>query len=152
MTEPFGPREQRRVRQSAARHGGAAGTGRQRPDTAPDSLRPPRGQRGRPDQPPSPPGRVRQAACLRPRPRPPSLSPTGSRCAGTALFLAARTIRCQGDYRSSAAITVLFARALTGLAVASRPGVLFPEEAVTLDDLRPGLASAGITISEEKMA
>ena len=67
-------------------------------------------------------------------------------------LLAARTIRCQGDYRSSAAITVLFARALTETAVAPRPGVLFPEEAVTLDDLRPGLASAGITISEEKMA
>lgn len=68
-------------------------------------------------------------------------------------LLAARTIRCRGDYRSSAAITVLFARALTGTAggpaAAPRPGVLFPEQAVTLDDLRPGLADAGIAIHEE---
>lgn len=65
--------------------------------------------------------------------------------------LAARTIRCRGDYRSSAVITVLFTQALTTTAMVSRPGVLFPEEAVTLDDLRPGLTGAGITISDEKM-
>jgi hypothetical protein len=68
-------------------------------------------------------------------------------------LLAARTIRCQGDYRSSAAITVLFARALAdtagGPSADLRPGVLFPEQAVTLDDLRPGLADAGVTICEE---
>lgn len=63
-------------------------------------------------------------------------------------LLAARTIRCQGDYRSSAAITILFADTLTEAAVASRPGVHF----LTLNDLSSGLAFAGITISEEKMA
>jgi RmlD substrate binding domain len=66
--------------------------------------------------------------------------------------LAARTIRCHGDYRSSAIITVLLAGALTGASAASKAGVLFPEETLTLDDLRPGLADAGITISEEKIA
>ena len=59
--------------------------------------------------------------------------------------LAARTIRAKGDYRSSAAITVLFAQALTRPAPPPRAGVLFPEEVVTLDDIRPGLAGAGIT-------
>ena len=63
--------------------------------------------------------------------------------------LAARTIRAKGDYRSSAAITVLFAQALTRPAPPPRAGVLFPEEVVTLDDIRPGLAGAGITIVDE---
>jgi hypothetical protein len=66
--------------------------------------------------------------------------------------LAARTIRAEGDYRSSAGITVLFAQALTRHASPPRAGVLFPEEAVTLEDLRPGLAAAGITISDEKVS
>jgi hypothetical protein len=72
----------------------------------------------------------------------------------TGALLPAGTIRCQGDYRSSPAITVLFTRALTenGRRIGSRPGVQFPEEAVTVDGLRPGLASAGITISEEMVA
>jgi hypothetical protein len=64
--------------------------------------------------------------------------------------LAARTVRARGDYRSSAAITVLFAQALTRPGSPARPGVLFPEEAVTLDDIRPGLAGAGITIVHEQ--
>jgi hypothetical protein len=64
-------------------------------------------------------------------------------------YLAARTIRATGDYRSSAAITALFAQALTQPAPALPPGVLFPEEALTLDDIRPGLAGAGITIVDE---
>lgn len=65
--------------------------------------------------------------------------------------LAARTIRAAGDYRSSAAVTVAFARTLTRSGAPPRPGVLFPEEAVTLDDLVGGLAAAGITIVEEKV-
>jgi RmlD substrate binding domain len=64
-------------------------------------------------------------------------------------YLAARTIRATGDYHTSAAITVLFAQALTGPAPALRAGVLFPEEIVTLDDIRPGLAEAGVTIVDE---
>jgi hypothetical protein len=67
-------------------------------------------------------------------------------------LLAARTIRCQGDYGSSAVITVLFAHALADGAVASHAGALFPDEAISLDELRPGLASAGITISDEQIA
>jgi hypothetical protein len=65
-------------------------------------------------------------------------------------LLAARTIRTKGDYRSSAAITVLFAQALTRLADPLRPGVLFPEEAVTLDDICPGLAGSGIKVVDEQ--
>jgi hypothetical protein len=64
--------------------------------------------------------------------------------------LAARTIRARGDYCSSAAVTVLFAQAVTRPAAPLRAGVLFPEEAVTLDDVRPGLAGAGITIADER--
>jgi NAD-dependent epimerase/dehydratase family protein len=64
--------------------------------------------------------------------------------------LAARTIRCHGDYRSSAAVTVLLARAITGAVPPPGGGVLFPEEILTLDDIRPGLAGAGITIVDEK--
>lgn len=66
--------------------------------------------------------------------------------------LAARTVRARGDYRASAAVTVLLARALTDRGAPPRAGVLFPEEAATLDDLLPGLASAGITIADEKPA
>lgn len=64
-------------------------------------------------------------------------------------YLTARTIRGTGDYHTSAAITVLFAQALTRPAPGLRPGVLFPEEVLTLDDIRPGLAEAGVTIVDE---
>ncbi|MGH3170570.1 MAG: hypothetical protein ACRDN0_32405, partial [Trebonia sp.] len=64
--------------------------------------------------------------------------------------LAARTIRGHGDYRSAAAVTVLFAQAL--IESTSPPGVLLPEEAVSLDQIRPGLADMGIFINDEHVS
>jgi RmlD substrate binding domain len=65
--------------------------------------------------------------------------------------LAAVTAQACGDYHSSAAVTALLAEALTRPDGAPlRSGLLFPEEAVTLDDIRPGLAGAGVTIADER--
>jgi NAD(P)-dependent dehydrogenase (short-subunit alcohol dehydrogenase family) len=71
--------------------------------------------------------------------------------------LAARTIRCNGDYRAAAACAVLFGEALFGEALLARParptdpgrarmGSLVPEELVSLDGLRRGLDRAGIQV------
>src|ERR1700722_2023939 len=62
--------------------------------------------------------------------------------------LAARTLRCRGDYRSAAAGTVLFGRSL--LAGPGEDGVLVPEEAFTLGELRPALAESDIVVVDEQ--
>lgn len=67
-------------------------------------------------------------------------------------LLAASTLRCQGDYRSAAAATVLMASHLTGHDSPLPAGVLVPEEVMTIGDLEPGLAEAGITVVEEPAA
>lgn len=64
-------------------------------------------------------------------------------------LLAASTLRCQGDYRSAAVGTVLIAGRLKGRADSLAAGVLVPEDAVTIADLRPGLAEAHITVVDE---
>jgi hypothetical protein len=64
-------------------------------------------------------------------------------------LLAASSLRCRGDYHSAAAATVLTAGQLTGHADALPAGVLLPEEAVTIGELGPGLARAGITVVGE---
>jgi hypothetical protein len=64
-------------------------------------------------------------------------------------LLAARTLRCQGDYRSAAAATVLMAGQLTSRHDPLPAGVLVPEEALTIDELEPGLDEAGITVVDE---
>jgi hypothetical protein len=65
-------------------------------------------------------------------------------------LLAASTLRCQGDYRSAAAATVLMAGRLADRGDRLPAGVLVPEEALTIGDLEPGLAKAGITVVEER--
>ena len=62
--------------------------------------------------------------------------------------LAARTLRCRGDYRSAAAGTVLFGRSL--LAGPGKAGVLVPEEAFTLGELRSALAESDIIVVDEQ--
>ena len=62
-------------------------------------------------------------------------------------LLAASTLRCQGDYRSAAAATILMAAQLTGRDDPLPAGVLVPEEVLTIGQLRPGLAEAGITVA-----
>ena len=64
-------------------------------------------------------------------------------------LLAARTLRCQGDYRSAAAATVLMAGQLTSRHDPLPAGVLVPEEVLTIDELEPGLDQAGITVADE---
>ena len=64
-------------------------------------------------------------------------------------LLAASTLRCRGDYRSAAAATVLIAGQLTGHGDPLPAGVLVPEEVLTIGELKPGLAEAGITVVEE---
>jgi NAD(P)-dependent dehydrogenase (short-subunit alcohol dehydrogenase family) len=64
--------------------------------------------------------------------------------------LAARTLRCRGDYRSAAAGTVLFARSLAGRAWPGPAGVLVPEEAFTIGELRPALAESDIIVVDEQ--
>src|SRR3984885_404147 len=57
--------------------------------------------------------------------------------------LAARTLRCRGDYRSAAAGTVLFARSLAAGARSGGPaGVLVPEDAFTIGSLESELAES----------
>ena len=65
-------------------------------------------------------------------------------------LLAARTLRCRGDYRAAAAATVLFARSLAARGGAGPAGVLVPEELVTIGELRPALAKAGIVVVDER--
>ena len=62
--------------------------------------------------------------------------------------LAAGTLRCRGDYQSAAAATVLMAGQLTSHGDPLPAGVLVPEEILTIGELRPGLAKAGITVVE----
>ena len=62
--------------------------------------------------------------------------------------LAARTLRCRGDYRSAAAGTVLFGRSL--LAGPGKAGVLVPEETFTLGELRSALAESDIVVVDEQ--
>jgi hypothetical protein len=64
-------------------------------------------------------------------------------------LLAAKTLRCQGDYRSAAAATVLMAGQLTSRRDPLPVGVLVPEEVLTIDELEPGLDEAGITVADE---
>jgi hypothetical protein len=67
-------------------------------------------------------------------------------------LLAASTLRCRGDYHSAAAATVLIAGQLTGHDGPLPVGVLVPEEVLTIGELKPGLAEAGITVVEEPTA
>ena len=64
--------------------------------------------------------------------------------------LAARTLRCRGDYRSAAAGTVLFARSLAACAGSGQAGVLVPEEAFTIGELRSALAESDIVVVDEQ--
>jgi hypothetical protein len=64
--------------------------------------------------------------------------------------LAARTLRCRGDYRSAAAGTVLFARSLAAGAGSGPAGVLVPEEAFTIGELRSALAESDIVVVDEQ--
>jgi NAD-dependent epimerase/dehydratase family protein len=65
-------------------------------------------------------------------------------------LLAANTLRCRGDYRSAAAATVLIAGQLTSHGDPLPAGVLVPEDVLTIGELEPGLAEAGITVAEEQ--
>jgi hypothetical protein len=67
-------------------------------------------------------------------------------------LLAARTLRCRGDYHSAAAATVLIAGQLTRHDDPLPAGVLVPEELLTIGELEPGLAKAGITVVKEPAA
>jgi NAD(P)-dependent dehydrogenase (short-subunit alcohol dehydrogenase family) len=64
--------------------------------------------------------------------------------------LAARTLRCRGDYRSAAAGTVLFARSLAARAESGPTGVLVPEEVFTIGELRSALAESDIVVVDEQ--
>ena len=65
--------------------------------------------------------------------------------------LAARTLRCRGDYRSAAAGTVLFGRSLAAGLRSGRPaGVLVPEETFTIGELRSALAESDIVVVDEQ--
>jgi hypothetical protein len=64
-------------------------------------------------------------------------------------LLAASTLRCRGDYRSAAAATALMAGQLVGRRDRLPAGVLMPEDVLTIDELEPGLAEAGLTVTEE---
>jgi hypothetical protein len=64
-------------------------------------------------------------------------------------LLAAKTLRCRGDYQSAAAATILTAGQLTGHDDPLPAGVVVPEEVLTIGELEPGLAEAGITVVEE---
>jgi hypothetical protein len=67
-------------------------------------------------------------------------------------LLAASTLRCRGDYQSAAAAIVLIAGQLTSRGDPLPGGVLVPEEVLTIGELEPGLAEAGITVVEEPTA
>jgi hypothetical protein len=63
--------------------------------------------------------------------------------------LAARTIECRGDYRSTASAAVIFAAAALDSAAARRPGCFGPEELFSLRELRGPLSSAGIEVVDQ---
>jgi NAD(P)-dependent dehydrogenase (short-subunit alcohol dehydrogenase family) len=65
-------------------------------------------------------------------------------------LLAASTLRCRGDYQSAAAATVLSAGQLAGHHDPLPAGVLVPEEVLTIGELEPGLAEAGIAVAGER--
>ncbi len=65
-------------------------------------------------------------------------------------LLAARTLRCRGDYRAAAACTVIFAGTLVGRAESASPGVLVPEETFMIGELQPELSKAGISVADEQ--
>jgi hypothetical protein len=62
-------------------------------------------------------------------------------------LLAESTLRCNGDYRSAAVSTVIVAGRLSARAAQLPAGVLVPEEALTIGELRPALAETGITVT-----
>lgn len=74
----------------------------------------------------------------------------GVRQQGT--LLAASSLRCQGDYRSAAAATVVMAGQLTGPGDPLPAGVLVPEEVMRIGELEPALAAAGITVAGDPAA
>jgi hypothetical protein len=64
--------------------------------------------------------------------------------------IAARTVRCTGDYRAAAACTVAFAKALeAGPPTIVAPGAYWPEQLFTLGDVLPGLDGEGIAVVDE---
>jgi hypothetical protein len=64
--------------------------------------------------------------------------------------LAARTLRCRGDYRSAAAGTVLFGRSLAAGRSLTAAGVLVPEDAFTIGSLESELAESDIVVVDEQ--
>lgn len=67
--------------------------------------------------------------------------------------IAARTLRCAGDYQCAAASTVLVAEALSGAGLDSPPaaGVFSLEELIRLERLAPALADVGIRVVDEPL-
>ncbi len=100
----------------------------------------------------------------RPRPRPRAVGREG-RTAGSEPVahwisvrragrrLAARTIRCSGDYRAAAHATLALAQSLQDARARARlpPGAFSPEQLVDLRELAPYLATAGIAIVETRV-
>lgn len=68
------------------------------------------------------------------------------------ILLEASTLRCQGDYRSAAAATVLMSGQLAARGNSLPVGVLVPEEVLTMSELETGLATVGITVAQEPAA
>ncbi len=66
--------------------------------------------------------------------------------------IAARTLRCRGDYRAAAACTVLFGQALVSRAGHLPTGVLVPEQTLSIDDIQTGLDHAAIRIVDEPLS
>ncbi len=66
--------------------------------------------------------------------------------------IAARTVRCRGDYRAAASSSVAFAAALLDPdREPPRPGVFDPEELFSVFGLADSLAQYGITVCEEEV-
>jgi hypothetical protein len=61
--------------------------------------------------------------------------------------LAARIVRGNGDYRMTAASTVVFGEAMTGLRT-GRSGVYAPEQLFTLEQLKPNFERRGFEFVE----
>jgi NAD(P)-dependent dehydrogenase (short-subunit alcohol dehydrogenase family) len=66
-------------------------------------------------------------------------------------LLAARTLRCRGDYLAAAAGTVLFARSLAARSESRPAGAVLPEEIAAIGQFRPALATAGIVVVDEQV-
>ena len=64
-------------------------------------------------------------------------------------LLAARSVRCSGDYRAAAASTLVLASALRARDPQLPAGVLVPEQVLTLRDVREDLRRAGIGVVDE---